>query len=581
MVECALWHKEVIKMNKYRAFYNKINNFFDNELSSAKQKILLETITNENFKKEVNKSLKIFGQNNVSQISEQFELLAAKIDNLNLKFQQEQDKTQKLCLLMQSKAYFCLLEASVENSNLTKRVQNLLKEEFGESYLQKLSEIDTEFLSEDVKNFKKQKVIKDSKEYSNTIKLYLLLKKWQDITHRMYLDTQEAVFSPFIEKLCIGQDLKNNFMKELFVTNHYIEWLLGRKIFSLREIEPFVVFGFGTQVKAILGGKTYGLVYLYAMGADVPNACVIPVDYNLTSADLAFLDTQKHYSVRSSANIEDGENHSFAGMFDTYLDVPFDKLFDKVKKVQQSCSNARVKQYIDNFNLYKPKMAVIIQEFVEPEISGVWLGTAPNSGVLEYVNGNGEKLVSGKVAPMREVWAKNTVGKLKIGTLLVGELLKKYQKAIFRDKKVLPDFEWCIIDGKLKMLQFRNATVQLSSNTDTIQVVDEYCFSGVPCSSGVYKNMAQFIRAPVFADEFKQGNILLSMFTDPEWILLMNKAGALVTAMGGFLCHAGIIARELGIPCVTGIGKDALFKLKDKLISVDGTKGIITIEAEQ
>ena len=61
------------------------------------------------------------------------------------------------------------------------------------------------------------------------------------------------------------------------------------------------------------------------------------------------------------------------------------------------------KKYIEINNLQQPNMNVVIQEFIEPEISGVWIGQSEDKGVLEWIEGNGEKLVSGKETPTREV----------------------------------------------------------------------------------------------------------------------------------------------------------------------------------
>lgn len=64
------------------------------------------------------------------------------------------------------------------------------------------------------------------------------------------------------------------------------------------------------------------------------------------------------------------------------------------------------------------------------------------------------------------------------------------------------------------------------------------------------------------------------MFTDPDWLNIMSKSSGLVTAVGGMLCHSAIIARELGIPCVTGVGKKALKALRDENETyVNGTTG--------
>ena len=248
--------------------------------------------------------------------------------------------------------------------------------------------------------------------------------------------------------------------------------------------------------------------------------------------------------------------------------------------MQASVNNKRVREYVQNFNLCNPQMSVVIQEFIEPEISGVWFGTNKDNGVLEYVTGNGEKLVSGKVTPKREVWDGKQKGSLKAGDTVIGQKLKQLQRVIIKDQKVLPDFEWCVVNDKLKMVQFRPATVELvkeeiEEKTDSKKEI----IQGIACSGGECEGNAQFVRMPANIDEFQEGNILLAMFTDPEWILLMRKAGALVTAMGGFLCHTAIIARELGIPCVTGIGRDALLNLKDKRILVNGFKGEIELKS--
>ena len=69
------------------------------------------------------------------------------------------------------------------------------------------------------------------------------------------------------------------------------------------------------------------------------------------------------------------------------------------------------------------------------------------------------------------------------------------------------------------------------------------------------------------------------MMTDPDWLPhLMNSKGA-VTAYGGFLCHTAIVCRELGIPCVTGIGEDALEELcnQHEQIEVNGNNGNVKV----
>ena len=73
---------------------------------------------------------------------------------------------------------------------------------------------------------------------------------------------------------------------------------------------------------------------------------------------------------------------------------------------------------------------------------------------------------------------------------------------------------------------------------------------------------------------YEEGNILLTDYTDPEWVPVMLKASAIITAEGGILSHTAIISRELGIPCVTGLGYKAIEELsKSDMIEVNGSTG--------
>jgi pyruvate,water dikinase len=78
-------------------------------------------------------------------------------------------------------------------------------------------------------------------------------------------------------------------------------------------------------------------------------------------------------------------------------------------------------------------------------------------------------------------------------------------------------------------------------------------------------------------DEMQEGEILVSAMTTPEFVPAMQKAAAIITDEGGITCHAAIVARELGKPCVIGT-KFATQILKDgDMVEVDADKGIVTI----
>ncbi|PIN73782.1 hypothetical protein COV20_04630 [Candidatus Woesearchaeota archaeon CG10_big_fil_rev_8_21_14_0_10_45_16] len=108
-----------------------------------------------------------------------------------------------------------------------------------------------------------------------------------------------------------------------------------------------------------------------------------------------------------------------------------------------------------------------------------------------------------------------------------------------------------------------------------IEEVDH--FSGVVASKGqgVARGKAKIILDPFQAGSFRKGDILIAPMTSPEYVFLMEKAAAIITDTGGLTCHAAIVAREFGIPCIVGT-KIATQVLKDgDLIEVNTEKGTV------
>ncbi len=103
---------------------------------------------------------------------------------------------------------------------------------------------------------------------------------------------------------------------------------------------------------------------------------------------------------------------------------------------------------------------------------------------------------------------------------------------------------------------------------------------GIGASPGIVEGYVRVAFTPEEAlSKFKGDDILVTPMTDPSWTVCIAKAKAIVTNTGGMLCHAAIVAREMGIPCVTGTG-NATEKLKDGMkIVVDGSEGVV-YEAE-
>jgi pyruvate,water dikinase len=103
---------------------------------------------------------------------------------------------------------------------------------------------------------------------------------------------------------------------------------------------------------------------------------------------------------------------------------------------------------------------------------------------------------------------------------------------------------------------------------------------GLGASRGTARGVARVITGLHEADRLAPGDILVCRTTAPPWTPLFTIAGAVVTDSGGLLSHSAICAREYGIPCVVAT-QDATARIPDgAMLSVDGTKGTVTIEDE-
>lgn len=100
---------------------------------------------------------------------------------------------------------------------------------------------------------------------------------------------------------------------------------------------------------------------------------------------------------------------------------------------------------------------------------------------------------------------------------------------------------------------------------------------GLPGSPGKVTGKARVIKSLDNIEKFEPGDILVTVATNPTWTPLMHMASAIVTDLGGTLCHAAIVSREYGIPAVVGT-KKATTKIKDgDEVRVDGEKGAVEI----
>jgi pyruvate,water dikinase len=104
----------------------------------------------------------------------------------------------------------------------------------------------------------------------------------------------------------------------------------------------------------------------------------------------------------------------------------------------------------------------------------------------------------------------------------------------------------------------------------------ELLIKGLGASPGRASGIVKVVFSPQEAEtKINEGDILVTIATDPSFTPFMKKASAIVTDVGGVLAHAAIVSRELGIPCVVGCEK-ATEVLKDGMkVIVDGLEGLI------
>jgi pyruvate,water dikinase len=180
------------------------------------------------------------------------------------------------------------------------------------------------------------------------------------------------------------------------------------------------------------------------------------------------LDLSKLYAIRSSANVEDSLQHSFAGQFKTLLNISsVDEILSAVLSIWDTTNSSSVMQYLEKLPNHPQKlqMAVIIQEMATPVYSGVAFSRNPITGtdeiVIEAVDGIGEKLVQSGVTPYRWIhkWGKwivkpdeNNIPESVITQVITGtkKIVKAYKNPI--------DLEWVFDGNSIIWVQVREIT---------------------------------------------------------------------------------------------------------------------------
>jgi len=322
-------------------------------------------------------------------------------------------------------------------------------------------------------------------------------------------------------------------------------------------------------------------------------------------------------AVRSSATAEDTASASFAGMNETLLNVRGTIfLLDAVRECWSSLFGARTIYYRARKGFAQAEMdiAVVVQRQIEATRAGVMFTIDPASGakdrlVIEGAFGLGESVVSGSVSPDRYVVSKDglTIEKREVrhkeieviaaanaGTLTRELPPSQAEQAVLSDEEARQiaeigvriethygapqDTEWAIDDaGKIWMLQSRPVTsTGVETQAGVAAGAGKELVKGLGAAPGMASGTVRVIGSRGDAAKLNDGEILVTQMTAPDWVPLMRKAAAIVTDSGGMTCHAAIVSRELGIPCVVGT-VNATGALHDgDLVTVDAGGGIVT-----
>jgi pyruvate, water dikinase len=322
-------------------------------------------------------------------------------------------------------------------------------------------------------------------------------------------------------------------------------------------------------------------------------------------------------AVRSSATAEDSESASFAGMNETLLNVHgAEALLDAVRACWSSLFGARTIYYRAKrgFGQADMDIAVVVQRQIQSTRSGVMFTIDPASGdrdrlVIEGAFGLGEAVVSGSVSPDRYLVAKNglhidrrevrrkelAIVSLPGGgteTRELGEV--EGRQPVLDDEEVREvaelgvqieehygspqDTEWAFDEaGEVWMLQSRPVT---TAGGEAMGGAGgergRELVHGLGAAPGEASGSVRVISALDQATDLEDGEVLVTHMTAPDWVPLMRRAAAIVTDSGGMTCHAAIVSRELGIPCVVGSGEATKVLRDGEVVTVDAGAGIVT-----
>jgi len=326
-------------------------------------------------------------------------------------------------------------------------------------------------------------------------------------------------------------------------------------------------------------------------------------------------------AVRSSATAEDLPDASFAGQQQSFLNIKGESnLLQAIRQTWASLFEARAIFYRETkgFDHSKVSLAIPIQLMIQSDISGVAFSTNPltnnkNQIVIEAIWGLGDYIVQGVVSPDKYLVDKNSleVHSRQITPQDIMEIYRhpngvknvpvpknKINQIKLTDKQIVgiaslskslqdhyffpQDSEWAVENNKIYLVQTRPITT-LNQKTDTVKPTFppesirglKIILRGQPASIGIASGPVQKIKSKNEINLIKNGDILVTSMTSPDFVPAMKRAAGIITDKGGQTSHAAIVSREMGTPAIVG-AKIATKILKNReIITLNGATGDI------
>ena len=344
--------------------------------------------------------------------------------------------------------------------------------------------------------------------------------------------------------------------------------------------------------------------------------------------------TEALVAVRSSATAEDLPDASFAGQQETYLNVIGAKeLFEKTIKCWSSLFTPRAIFYRTEkgFKHEQVLISVGVQKMVNAKAAGVMFTINPVTGesdqmVVEANWGIGESVVSGSVTPDNYVVDKKTLKILekKIAKKAVEYIRDpKTGKTIHADVSADRQEQQCLTDEEITRLAELAKRIEehYGGNPQDIEFAVD---SGLPFPENVFivqsrpetvwslekappkieapkplapaqlverkvvvrgiaagkravgAGLAKVVLTPEDASKLvKKGDVLVTPMTNPDYVPFMRLSGAIVTDKGGVTCHAAIVSREFGIPCIVGTENATKLMVTGQEYTIDAKSGVV------